>query len=55
MKQWVKKMVLGENGANRERYPQEYNNVSFVKMGGSDELAKLIVLLYEDMISGEKK
>ena len=42
-----KRMVLGENDANRERYPQEYSDVSFVKMGDADELAKVIMLSYE--------
>ncbi len=43
-----KKIILGDNNANKERYPHEYDNVSFVKMGDSDKLAKLILHLYRD-------
>ena len=39
-----KSMILGENDANRERYPQEYSDVLFVKMGDADELARAIML-----------
>ncbi|WP_154224010.1 glycosyltransferase [Marinicella rhabdoformis] len=38
-----KKMLLGENEANKERYPQQYKNVKFVEMGSSQTLKEAIL------------
>lgn len=38
-----KEMLLGENEANKERYPQRYQKVKFVKMGSSQSLKKAIL------------
>lgn len=42
-----KRMILGDNVANRERYPSEYSDVGFVNMGSSADLkAKVLEELY---------
>lgn len=38
-----KKMLLGDNEANKERYPKQYEKVVFVKMGESQALQEAIV------------
>lgn len=37
-----KRMILGDNAANRERYPKRYKNIEFVKMGSAIDLSKTI-------------
>jgi len=43
-----KDIVLGDNNANRERYPQYYQAVTFVKMGSAIELNEVIMKKYWD-------
>jgi len=47
-----KPMILGENNANRERYPVKYSNVSFVKMGCSKSLVDKIDEYFQGWLSG---
>lgn len=42
-----KAMVLGDNKANRERFPMHYNKVKFVKMGSVTALTESIKLAYQ--------
>lgn len=41
-----KMIVLGDNSANRERYPKNYTSVEFVRMGSSILLHKVITKSY---------
>lgn len=43
-----KKMILGDNTANRERYPIYYDNVIFIEMGNSTILAETILNEYKE-------
>lgn len=38
-----KRMILGDNAANRERYPMHYDNIEFIKMGSATDLTKTIL------------
>jgi glycosyltransferase involved in cell wall biosynthesis len=43
-----KLMILGDNMANKERYPEVYNKVKFVEMGNAECLLDVIERSYEE-------
>ncbi len=47
-----KKIILGDNAANKERYPYYYQNVEMVKMGSSTALAAKIRKTYQEFYHG---
>lgn len=49
-----KKIILGDNQANRERYPVEYDNILYVKMGNASALTQTIIESYQESYHGKK-
>lgn len=49
-----KKIILGDNQANRERYPVEYDNILYVKMGNGSALTQTIIESYQESYNGKK-
>ena len=45
-----KTILLGDNKANRERYPMEYDNVNFVEMGNSKAIRDQIIQIVNENI-----